>query len=119
MMSGKFAAHWVTQRDVFITGRHPRPLTRYLSGRPLVTPGNSRPVAFALADGAIAEADRAAALELPREAVTTAYVPADDEVQASIDEELLRKYVGAPQSSVDAMLSDAARACTLRVEPAP
>lgn len=75
-----------------------------------------RPVAFALGDGAVAERDRAAALDLPREAVATAYVPSDDAVQDAIDEELLRKYAGAPQSSIDAMLSVDARACTLRVE---
>ncbi|WP_306231993.1 DUF2255 family protein [Agrococcus beijingensis] len=76
-----------------------------------------RPVAFALGDGSIAERDRAAALELPRAQVATTYVPVDDEVQARIDEELRRKYSGSPES-VDMMLSDDARACTLRVEAA-
>ncbi|UFU08008.1 DUF2255 family protein [Ruania halotolerans] len=77
-----------------------------------------RPVAFAMGDGALAERDRAAALELPRERVSTSYVPADDPVQQLIDAELLRKYTGAPQASIDSMLSAQARACTLRVEPA-
>ncbi|WP_206447988.1 DUF2255 family protein [Agrococcus sp. KRD186] len=73
-----------------------------------------RPVAFALADGSIAERDRDAALELPRETVATEYVPVDDEIQQQIDDELRRKYSYSPES-VDAMLSDAARTCTLRV----
>lgn len=75
-----------------------------------------RPVAFALCDGQIAERDREAALAPPHEAVTTSHIPADDAVQARIDDELLRKYAGAPQSSMDAMLSAEARACTLRVD---
>ena len=75
-----------------------------------------RPVAFAMGDGAIAERDRAAALELPREQVTAAHVPADDAVHARIDDELLRKYADAQKSSVDAMLTDEARACTLLVD---
>lgn len=74
-----------------------------------------RPVAFTLGDGAIAERDRAAALELPREQVATVYVPVDDEVQVRIDDELRRKYDGET-SSVNAMLSDEARSCTLRIE---
>ena len=75
-----------------------------------------RPVAFAMGDGHVAEQDRVAALELPCEPVTAAHVPADDQVQQRIDHGLRRKYTGAPQSSIDAMLSDEARACTLRVE---
>ncbi|MDD9207546.1 DUF2255 family protein [Georgenia sp. 10Sc9-8] len=79
-----------------------------------------RPVAVAMGDGTVAERDRDAALELPREPVTAAHVPADDAVQVRIDEELLRKYAHAQRSSVDAMLSDEARACTLRIDgPAP
>jgi len=77
-----------------------------------------RPVAFALGDGAIAERDRAAALALPRVPVTVAVVSAEDEVQDRIDAEILSKYAGAPQSSIDAMLSADARGCTLRVEAA-
>ncbi|SFS10585.1 hypothetical protein SAMN04487783_1431 [Agrococcus baldri] len=73
-----------------------------------------RPVAFALADGSIAERDRDAALGLPRESVATEYVPVDDEIQQRIDDELRRKYSYSPES-VDAMLSEAARSCTLRV----
>ena len=76
-----------------------------------------RPIGFALADGAIAERDRDAALLLPREQVATEHVPVDDEVQAEVDAELRRKYASSPES-VEMMLSDAARACTLRVEPA-
>lgn len=73
-----------------------------------------RPIAFALADGSVAETDRAAALELPRERVATEYVPVGDAIQAKIDEELRRKYSHSPPS-VDAMMGDAARSCTLRV----
>lgn len=76
-----------------------------------------RPVAIALADGSIAERDRAAALALPREQVSTTYIPVDDEIQAAIDEELHRKYAASPES-VAAMLSDAARSATLRVDAA-
>lgn len=75
-----------------------------------------RPVAFAMGDGAIAERDRDVALELPREPVAATYIPAEDEVQPLVDAELLRKYDGAQQSSIDAMLSAEARACTLRIE---
>lgn len=75
-----------------------------------------RPVTFAQGDGAIAERDRGAALDLPQEPVATTYVPADDPVQRRIDEEIVRKYTDAPQASVDAMLSAEARACTLRVD---
>jgi len=76
-----------------------------------------RPVAFALGDGAIAESDRVAALELPRERIATTYVPVDDEVQEKIDDELRRKYAGQT-ASVEAMLTDVARACTLRIDEA-
>lgn len=75
-----------------------------------------RAVAFALGDGAVAEQDRHAALDLPRELVATTYIPAEDPVQSRIDEEILRKYPDAPQDSVDAMLSPEARACTLRID---
>lgn len=78
--------------------------------------GAGRAVAFADGDGAIAEQDRSAALALPREPVTTTAIPADDPVQSRIDAEILRKYTGAPQTSVDAMLSAQARACTLRID---
>lgn len=75
-----------------------------------------RPVAFVRGDGAIAERDRDAALALPLDEVATTYIPADDPVQSRIDEEIVRKYAGAVQSSVDAMLSAEARACTLRID---
>lgn len=76
-----------------------------------------RPVAFALGDGAVAEREREAALELPREPVVTERVPEDDPIQVRVDQEIRRKYATAAQSSVDAMLSPEARACTLRVGP--
>lgn len=74
-----------------------------------------RPVELVMGDGAIAERDRAAALDEPREAIGTEHVPADDPVQQAIDAEIQRKYAGSPQSSIDAMLSDEAIGCTLRV----
>lgn len=76
-----------------------------------------RPVAFALGDGAIAERDPAAALDLEREHVSSSYVPVDDPVQAKIDAELRRKYAGQT-ASVNMMLTEEARECTLRIEPA-
>ena len=74
-----------------------------------------RPVAFVMADGSIAERDRSGALALPREAVESEHVPAEDAIQQRIDAELRRKYAGAQQSSVDATVSEEAVACTLRV----
>ncbi|MGO2050964.1 MAG: DUF2255 family protein [Microbacterium sp.] len=73
-----------------------------------------RPVAFVLGDGALAERDRDAALNLPREQVRTEYVPVDDEVQREIDAELRRKYASSPEP-VRSMLRDDARSCTLRI----
>ena len=78
-----------------------------------------RPVAFAMGDGAISERDRDAALELPREPVQAVYVPADLPVQDRIDAELRRKYADERKTDVDAMLSEEARACTLRIESPP
>lgn len=79
-----------------------------------------RPVALAMGDGAIAETDRPAALALPREVLSIVGVAEDDPVQQAIDAEVQRKYANAQASSVEAMLTDLARAHTLRVErPAP
>jgi len=75
-----------------------------------------RPVGFAMGDGALAERDRDAALELPREPVKAEYVPADDPVQERIDAVIRSKYAQPGDPSVDAMLSDVARACTLRID---
>lgn len=75
-----------------------------------------RPVAFALGDGSLAERDREAALDLPREEVVSASVPPTDPVQDAIDRALADKYPAG--SSLDSMVSAEARACTLRVEPA-
>lgn len=77
---------------------------------------SGRPVAIMLGDGAVAESDRSAALDLPREPVSVTWVPVDDAVQAAIDAEIQRKYAHAMPSSIAAMLSDEARACTLRVD---
>ncbi len=75
---------------------------------------SGREVAFALGDGALAERDRAAALELPAEAVGVQPVPEDDPVQAKIDAELDRKYAAEP-SSIAEMKTPGAMATTLRV----
>lgn len=76
-----------------------------------------RPVAFVTQDGSLAETDRAAALELPREEVALEEVPRHGEVHQLIDAEIQRKYQGAQPSSIEAMLSDEAIACTFRVRP--
>lgn len=75
-----------------------------------------RPVAFAMGDGALAERDRVAALELPREPVKAVDLPADDPVQERIDAEIRSKYGSPGHPSIDAMLSPEARAATLRIE---
>lgn len=77
---------------------------------------SGRPVAFVLGNGVVAERDRDAALELPRESVATTSIPSDDPIQEQIDTELRRKYARANSTSVEAMLSPRARACTLRIE---
>ena len=76
---------------------------------------SGRPVASAIGDGRLAERDRTSALDLPREAVTAAYVPGDDEVQGAIDTALAAKYPAG--SALDNMVSDEARGCTLRISP--
>lgn len=77
-----------------------------------------RPVEFAVADGRIAETDRAAALRLPREAVALTPIAADDPVQDAVNDELERKYKESARSSIDATRSPEALACTFRVDPA-
>lgn len=73
-----------------------------------------RQTEFVLADGAIAERDKEAALELPAVPVALEDVPADDAVQPAIDDALRAKYAAEPQN-VAPMLSAEAIACTLRV----
>lgn len=75
-----------------------------------------RETEIVLADGSIAERDRAAALDLPAERIGLEAVPADDAVQASIDEALWKKYADEPPA-VEEMLTPRALACTLRVVP--
>lgn len=75
---------------------------------------SGRPAEFVLADGSIAETDRAAALALPSAPVAFEDVPDDDAVQTAIDAELDRKYAEEP-SSIAAMKTPEARGCTLRV----
>ncbi|WP_221585048.1 DUF2255 family protein [Microbacterium sp. G2-8] len=77
-----------------------------------------RPVSFVDGDGSIAERDRAAALELPRVDVSLVEVPQDDPIHPALDAEIERKYEGSPASSIGAMLSPEAIACTFRVERA-
>lgn len=79
---------------------------------------SGRPVAIVVGDGAIAERDRDTALALPRESVTATHIPADATIQRAIDAEIERKYAGSRRSSIDAMLSTEAVACTLRVDAA-
>ncbi len=75
---------------------------------------SGREVRFAMGDGALAERDRDAALELPTELVRLEPVPANDPVQSAIDEAVQSKYSSEP-SSVASMLTDDAVGCTLRV----
>lgn len=75
-----------------------------------------RDVEFVLADGSVAERDRAAALLLPTAFVALEDVPAGDPVQAQIDAVLWSKYAGEP-TSIGYMVSPRAVACTLRVVP--
>lgn len=77
---------------------------------------SGRPVAIAIGDGAVEEAERGAALRLPSERVRVEDVPTDDPVHARIDETLWAKYSTEPQN-VEPMVSEAATACTLRVLP--
>ncbi|WJL94356.1 DUF2255 family protein [Microbacterium sp. ET2] len=73
-----------------------------------------RDVAFAMADGAVAERDKAVALDLPRERVALEPVPADNPINDRIDEALWTKYADEP-SSVEETITPRARACTFRV----
>jgi hypothetical protein len=77
-----------------------------------------RDVEFVLADGAVAERDKSAALELPAERVELERVPADDPVNETIDEALWTKYADEP-ASVEETVTPRARACTFRVVAAP
>ncbi|WP_322410388.1 DUF2255 family protein [Microbacterium invictum] len=73
-----------------------------------------REVAFAMGDGAVAERDKEAALELPRERVALEPVFTDDPINDRIDEALWAKYADEP-SSVEETITPRARACTFRV----
>jgi hypothetical protein len=77
---------------------------------------SARPVAVVRGDGSLAEHDRGAALDLPREAVSVAHLDDDTELRR-VDEELRRKYQGL--RGLDEMLTPEARACTLRVDAEP
>lgn len=73
-----------------------------------------RPVEFVMADGAIAEKDKTAALGLPAEQVGVTDVRADDPIQDAIDEALWAKYADEP-ASVEETITPRARSCTFRV----
>jgi hypothetical protein len=73
---------------------------------------SGRAIAIALGDGALAERDREAALGLPRETIAVAHLDDDDAI-GRVDEEVRRKYHGL--RGLDEMLTDEARACTVRV----
>lgn len=75
-----------------------------------------RPVAFTLADGRNAEQDARAALDDPRVAVTVVHIAADADEQQAVDAAFQAKYGHTPY--VGTVVSDDARALTLRVEPA-
>ncbi|WP_309709987.1 DUF2255 family protein [Pseudolysinimonas sp.] len=73
-----------------------------------------RPVAFTLADGRNAERDAVGALKDPRLAVTVVQVAADAPEQDAVDAAFRAKYGHTPH--IGSVVSDDARALTLRVE---
>lgn len=77
---------------------------------------SGRPVAFTLADGRNAERDASAALQDPRLPVRVVHVSAGSEEVAAVDEAYRAKYGHAPDD-LATVLTDDARALTLRIEP--
>jgi hypothetical protein len=77
---------------------------------------SGRPVAFTLTDGRNAEQDARAALDDPRVAVTVVHVDTDATEQQAVDAAFQAKYGHTPY--VGTVITDDARALTLRVEPA-
>lgn len=77
---------------------------------------SGRPVAFTLADGRNAERDARAALGDPRVAVVVRHIAHDAPEQGAVDAAFQAKYGHTPY--VGTVVSDDARALTLRVEPA-
>jgi len=77
---------------------------------------SGRAVAFTLEDGRNAEKDAVAALEEPRVPVTVVHLAADAAEQEAVDAAFRAKYGHTPY--VGTVVSDVARALTLRVEPA-
>lgn len=75
---------------------------------------SGRPVAFTLADGRNAERDARAALSDPRLAVAVVHVTADAPEQDEVDAAFRAKYGFTPH--IGSVVSDDARALTLRVE---
>lgn len=78
---------------------------------------SGRGIRFSLADGAIAERDKDAALAQPSEQVRVEQVAEDDAVQVAISDVLATKYADAPED-VAPTVSAEALAATLRVLPA-
>ncbi len=76
---------------------------------------SGRPVAFTLEDGRNAERDAVAALADARLAVRTVHLPADAVEQDRIDAAYRSKYGQTPH--IGSVVSEDARALTLRVEP--
>mgnify|MGYP001179134801 CR=1 FL=1 len=73
-----------------------------------------RPVAFTLEDGCNAERDATAALGDPRIAVGVSHIAPDAPEQDAVDAAFRAKYGHTPH--IGSVVSDAARALTLRVE---
>lgn len=74
------------------------------------------PVAFSLADGALAEADAEAALRTERASFTAEFVPVDDPVQERISAAFSAKYGDEPDSLAYNLRAPATE-CTLRIIP--
>lgn len=75
---------------------------------------SGRPVAFTLADGRNAERDPRAALDDPRLAVRVEHIASDAPEQDAVDAAFHAKYGHTPH--IGSVVSDDARALTLRVE---
>jgi hypothetical protein len=73
-------------------------------------------VAFTLEDGRNAERDPIAALDDPRVSVAVVHLAADAAEQDDVDAAFRTKYGHTPH--IGSVVSEAARALTLRVEPA-
>lgn len=77
---------------------------------------SGRPVGFTLGNGRIAERDREAALRDEIVDVRARYVPADDPVQARVDEAFRRKYEPTARRVVPSIMTPEVVACTIAAE---